>query len=234
MKRKNYYIGNEDKYKASSKKWVLKNQAKVNAHKRAYYQANKEAFREYNKKRYLAKKEEIKAYVKEWCKNNKERVYEYQKEYMANNPDKLKGYSKTYYSKHSDIMQARNTNYRKNHPETVRLWHKRAYEKLKLSPLGRIKHSLRERVRAYIAKNKYTKSTSTVELLGCEWEEVRGHLEAQFKESMDWTNYGKWEIDHIRPLSLAKDEEDLKRLFHYTNLQPLWKIENIRKSNKVI
>ena len=51
---------------------------------------------------------------------------------------------------------------------------------------------------------------------------------------MSWDNYGKWHIDHIIPLSSAKTEQDILKLCHYTNLQPLWAKGNIIKSNKII
>ena len=45
---------------------------------------------------------------------------------------------------------------------------------------------------------------------------------------------GEWHIDHIIPISLAKDENEMVKLNHYTNLQPLWEIDNLMKSNKII
>ena len=51
---------------------------------------------------------------------------------------------------------------------------------------------------------------------------------------MVWENYGMWEYDHIIPLSSAKNEEEVIKLNHYTNFQPLWKEENKLKSNKIL
>ena len=54
---------------------------------------------------------------------------------------------------------------------------------------------------------------------------------------MTWKNYGRngWHIDHILPCSSfdLTDPEQRRKCFHYTNLQPLWEIDNIRKSDKV-
>lgn len=51
---------------------------------------------------------------------------------------------------------------------------------------------------------------------------------------MTWNNYGKWHIDHIIPISSAKTEEEVIKLNHYTNLQPLWAKDNLKKGNKII
>jgi hypothetical protein len=75
--------------------------------------------------------------------------------------------------------------------------------------------------------------------LGCTQEELKKHLESQFLFDMTWDNYGngdgKWNIDHIHPLSVAIVEgpESFAKACHYTNLQPMWSSENIKKSNKV-
>lgn len=51
---------------------------------------------------------------------------------------------------------------------------------------------------------------------------------------MSLDNYGDWHLDHILPISLAENEEDVIKLNHYTNFQPLWAIDNFKKGNKVI
>jgi len=49
---------------------------------------------------------------------------------------------------------------------------------------------------------------------------------------MNWDNQGKWHLDHIIPISWAKDIDDILKLNHYTNFKPMWGIENIRKGNR--
>lgn len=66
-------------------------------------------------------------------------------------------------------------------------------------------------------------------LLGCTVEFLKAHLQDQFKPGMSWDNYGAWEIDHRKPLASAGTEPDVLALFHFTNLQPLWRIDNQRK-----
>jgi hypothetical protein len=81
------------------------------------------------------------------------------------------------------------------------------------------------------------KTGHTEELLGCSIRDLREYLERQFLPDMTWDNYGihGWHIDHIIPLSYfdLSDSEQQRRAWHYTNLQPLWARDNIKKSNKI-
>ena len=74
------------------------------------------------------------------------------------------------------------------------------------------------------------------ELLGCTNEEFKDHISSQFKNGMDWDrfNNGEIHIDHIKPCCTfdLTDENQLRVCFHYTNLQPLWAIDNYRKAKK--
>jgi hypothetical protein len=77
----------------------------------------------------------------------------------------------------------------------------------------------------------------TVELLGCDKDVFLQHLEAQFTEGMTWENYGLkgWHVDHIIPISSydLTNEDEVKKLCHYSNLQPLWWYDNLEKGNKI-
>jgi hypothetical protein len=78
------------------------------------------------------------------------------------------------------------------------------------------------------------KINSTFEIVGCSPLELKKHLEKLFKPGMSWENKGMWHIDHIIPLSSAKNEKELFELCNYKNLQPLWSLENLKKSNKLL
>ena len=69
-------------------------------------------------------------------------------------------------------------------------------------------------------------------MLGIDLGGFQAYIESKFQEGMTWENYGQWHIDHIKPLSLATTEQEVVELNHYTNLQPLWAIDNLKKSNK--
>ena len=78
------------------------------------------------------------------------------------------------------------------------------------------------------------KNKKTEEILGCDFVFIKNYLESKFIDGMSWDNYGKWHVDHIIPLSSAKTEEDVYKLCHYTNLQPLWCEENLKKGTKIL
>jgi hypothetical protein len=80
------------------------------------------------------------------------------------------------------------------------------------------------------------KGKKTEQILGCTINEFIQHLQNQFTEGMTFENHGQgkgyWNIDHIIPISSAKTEEEIYKLNHYTNLQPLWWEENMAKGSK--
>ncbi len=60
------------------------------------------------------------------------------------------------------------------------------------------------------------------------------YREEKFIEGMSWDNHGEWHIDHITPISYAKTEEDVLKLNHFSNFQPLWEFDNLSKGNRFI
>ena len=97
----------------------------------------------------------------------------------------------------------------------------------------KLKSNTSNRIRKLINKD----SVKTLDVIGCSIEELKKYLEAKFLEGMNWSNYGLkgWHIDHIKPCSSfdLTNEEELKKCFHYTNLQPLWCRDNWSKSDKL-
>lgn len=77
-------------------------------------------------------------------------------------------------------------------------------------------------------------SGSSHDLLGCTWETLKDHMESQFTNGMSWGNRGEWHVDHIIPLSTGKTIDEVKRLCHYSNLQPLWAVDNLKKGAKIL
>ncbi len=91
---------------------------------------------------------------------------------------------------------------------------------------------IRSLINFNIRSNGYKKESKTEKILGCSYIEFKIHLEKQFLNGMSWDNRTNWHIDHIVPISSAKNEEDIIKLNHFTNLRPLWAKDNLIKSNK--
>jgi len=156
-----------------------------------------------------------KEYRKEYRQANKDKINEYKKEYLQANRERLNEYHKEY----NKAYKERRNKLRK---ETV-----------KEDPLFKLKCNLRSRTyKAFKAKG-YKKNSKTQEMLGVDWEVCKAHIERQFIKGMSWDNQGDWHIDHIIPLASANTEEELKKLCHYSNLQPLWAFDNLMKSDKI-
>jgi hypothetical protein len=105
-----------------------------------------------------------------------------------------------------------------------------------VDPSHRLRHYLRVRLDKALKGN--FKVGSFVRDLGCTVPELKLHLELKFQPGMSWDNWGngpdKWNLDHIKPLSsfdLINREQFLKAC-HWTNLQPLWWIDNVKKGDK--
>ena len=106
--------------------------------------------------------------------------------------------------------------------------------RMQIDTLFKLRCIIRSLISTSIKNKGYTKRSQTYNILGCTYEEFKIHLENQFTKGMSWENQGEWHLDHIYPVSLAKDEEELYKLNHYTNFQPLWAEDNIRKGNNII
>ena len=109
-------------------------------------------------------------------------------------------------------------------------------KRLKEDSSFNFKFKVRNLIRSSFKRNKnyYLKSTSTESILGCNIDEFKNYIYSKFKNGMSFENYGNWHLDHIIPLSQAKTQEEIIRLNHYTNFQPLWAEDNFKKSNKII
>lgn len=83
-----------------------------------------------------------------------------------------------------------------------------------------------------VIKKGYSKNSTAEKILGISHEDCIKYIEAKFTEGMTWDNHGAWHIDHIKPLAIGMTEEEIKKLCHYTNLQPFWRNENLKKSAK--
>jgi len=236
------------------KEWYLKNKKEIRAKQKEYYLKNKEIFSKHHNEYYKNHKEEIKKNQQQYAEKNRTKIKKHKKEYYEKNKIKILSGHKKYNQEHKLEILKQQQEYRLK-PEV-----KEYQRKYNLRPEVKIKQVIYQknrrrtdidfrivgylRGRIWHALKGICKSKDTITLIGCNINQLRKHLEAQFISGMNWDNWGtgnngkgmkEWHIDHIRPcvsFDLSKPEEQ-RRCFHYTNLRPLWAKENLeRPKNK--
>lgn len=204
----------------------------------------KEKDRQYAKKHY----EINKAKKKEYQKENKQLIAIQKKEYWKQNKEKLSKQQKEYRKKRvykiieKETIRQKNKLKRQENIIEIRAKERKFVQNKRISNIiFRIKTDLRAIIGKAFRRNGYKKTSKTQEILGCSFEEFKIHIESKFEPWMNWNNRGLfngqlnygWDIDHIIPLDKAITKEDLIKLNHYTNLQPLCSYTNrYIKSNK--
>lgn len=155
------------------------------------------------------------------------------KEYRKLNSEKDKIRVNTWYAKNKEKRIKAINNYRENNIEKVRKFRaKYNRERRKTDPLFKLTFYLRSRMGGIFHKRNIIKKNKSSELLGAPYKTVMEYIEKQFTSEMNWENYGTyWNVDHKIPLAMGKTEEELKLLFHYSNLQPMICSENFKKSS---
>lgn len=114
--------------------------------------------------------------------------------------------------------------------------YQKSYRKSRIlsDPIFATKYRLRCRISEVIRAKGYSKTSKTNKMLGCDWSHLKVHLESKFADGMSWENRNLWHIDHVIPLASAKSVEEVVKLCHYTNLQPLWAKDNLSKGAKIL
>ncbi len=164
---------------------------------------------------------------------------EVKRNYVKNNPEKVAEYRRKYYEENQEYILEQKKDYRKRNRPAIREYHRvymKGYveRKLKTDKLYKVKYVTRKLIGYSFWAGGYTKKSRTFELLGITYEEFCSYMESKFEKGMSWDNHGEWHIDHIIPLVTAKCEEDVIKLNHYTNLQPLWAKDNLSKGCKIL
>ena len=185
---------------------------------------------------------------------------EYKKQYRKENKDKIKSEKRKYYQKNKDFINKKTLNYYYNNINKLKEKHKKYLEsnqykikiykkeykihnKEKINEYNRNKYAndyiyrlkifIRNSLNRYIKEEKRNKHIE--EIIGCDLIFLKKYLLQTFKNNYgyDWNNIEKVHIDHIVPLSSAKNKNDIMKLNHYTNLQLLKAKDNLHKSNKL-
>ena len=215
--------------KCKQEKECVKSRPDCKDCQKQYREANKSAIAEWNKQYREANKEAIKKYREA----NKKAIAEKQKQwYEAKKQDVLRQ-RKQYYKSNKETIAERKKQYRQANKETI---NKRFNNRFKIDPIFKFKSNVRGLIYHSFKRgtNQFSKKAKTEQILGCKIEEFRKYIHAKFKKGMSFDNHGQWHLDHIVPLSIAATEEEIIKLNHYTNFQPLWAEENLSKSDKII
>lgn len=166
--------------------------------------------------------------------------------YALSHKDGINTTRKKRYQDNKEVITKKRKAYTETHKEELKTWrlnnidrirkNKRAYNKKRgvEDPSYKLNKAISNSV--YRAIRGIKKSKHSIELLGCSVEALKQHLEAQFSPGMSWDNWGVfgWHIDHKRPIASfdLTDPQQQHACFHYTNLQPLWWMDNITKGDK--
>jgi hypothetical protein len=180
------------------------------------YEKEREKSKARLKARYASRKGEYYEKQKAYREKNKEKVFELKRRYRAKNAEKIKLAKQKYGVENRDKIAKSLAKRRAN------------------NPIVRMANSMRRSIRRYLDAGQKGEMSS-FEIIGCSKDDLRKHLESKFRDGMTWQNYGKhWHIDHIVPLISSKSVKEIKRLCHWTNLQPLTAFENISKGSKLV
>lgn len=204
-----------------------------NAYMKEWRKKNKEKIKAQNKKYRETHKEEIKATHKEWRDKNRERLNEQQKARYKENPQMFKDSKARYIASHEEQVKESRARYKAENRQKCTDYQR---TKRQTDPIYRFRSSFVHLMSLYRKRTGYTGGKGTWEMVGCDFETFLVHIQSQFEEGMTMENYGHgegcWNIDHIIPISAAKTDEDVERLNHYTNLRPMWAVDNYKKSKK--
>jgi len=202
---------------AKGKDYYAKNKSKINADSKRYREANKER---------------LSGYLKTWNENNKEYVSADRKKYYRENIETIREKRAVARKRNANKIAAHNKRWKAANRDRVNSYNRDTVMlRYKEDPLFALLMNSRRRLLLAFANKGYSKRSTTAKLLGCDMETLSLHLESKFTEGMTWANRGfyGWHVDHVVPLASARNVEELERLCHYTNLQPLWAADNIAK-----
>jgi hypothetical protein len=192
------------------RKWFKKKfkDQKLNDKRKKYF----EIYREQNKDKIQTKaRKKIQEYTSSELEIFNKKFNDYHRNWREKNKVKLNKYQSNYFVKY---RQKRGS----------------------VDSVFKLKIDVRNRLTSFLNSKKITKKNKTFEIIGCTPQELKSHLEKQFKEGMNWSNHSLrgWHIDHIIPLNSGKNDKEIFKLMHYTNLQPLWAEDNLRKKDKIL
>jgi hypothetical protein len=178
---------------------------------------------------------QCKSCAKQYYQDHKEEKKQYDKQYYQDHKEEIKQYHRQYNQDHKEEKKQYNKQYRQDHKEERKQYH-RQYEnkKYKTDITFRLRSIISKAIRKSIKRNK--NGYHWEDLVGYTLDDLKQHLEKQFKDGMSWDNYGEWHIDHVIPQSWFKydsyNDREFKQCWALANLQPMWAEENISKQDR--
>jgi hypothetical protein len=173
----------------------------------------------------------------EYIQNNREKYLESKRKERIKNIKKYTIRHKIYWQNNKERLKKLNNIWIKNNYERYRKYMNNRHKLLmKTDSSYKIKKNLRRRLNLALKEQGIIKDKSFINYIGCNIKYLLNYIECQFSDTMSWSNYGKWHIDHIVPCSnfdLTKESEK-KRCFNYNNLRPLWAKDNLSKGAKIL
>jgi hypothetical protein len=170
---------------------------------------------------------------KEYIENNKLIIIQRLKITYIKDKEKRLEYSKKSYKKNQLSKQKYAVNYYNNNKVKINNYRR---NKKSIDPIYKLRCNMSIRLNYFLKTKNLRKNNTTFNIIGCTPTFLKSYLEDLFTEGMSWNNHGLfgWHIDHKIPLSSAQTEEEILKLCHYTNLQPLWAIDNLSKGKQII
>lgn len=168
-----------------------------------------------------------------WRSKNKEKIQAYAREWRKNNHDKIITQQRKRFSKKCEFIREQRKAWRLENRIRVRESNKKYYNENKDDPKFKIPRIIRSIFCNALKKNK---EFNKMDYFDYGVQELKTHLQKQFKEGMSWENYGEWQIDHIVPIcEFVKlgEPSEFKEAWKLSNLQPLWAFENQIKGNTI-
>lgn len=163
---------------------------------------------------------------------NREKKNAQKREWNLANRDRVKAYKAEYKTPEVKAADyATHLEWKKKNPERLKVYNKRSVEKLRNDPAALVRKEMR-RVIYDALKGKSRRGILLEKLIGCSKLDFMKQLESKFKDGMTWGNYGShWQVDHIKPLILfnVHNPDEYVKASHYSNLQPLLAVENLKK-----
>jgi hypothetical protein len=170
-----------------------------------------------------------------WSEDNKESVRLSNFIWREHNKDKVKKSVIHWRLNNKDKNYLITRKWLKEHPEKKKIYNSRKHIVQMSTPQGRLRNSMGSYLSRLLRLGKGGRPFSS--LVGYTIEELKSHLELNFKDGMSWENRNLWHVDHIIPVSAfnyeTADDIDFHKCWALSNLRPMWAKENISKKDKV-